>query len=65
MSASDRLEQLIEEIAEATRRSTIGVGAKATVAVRLAEAHAWLAEPLKPHAPRQPQLDSGKKVADG
>ena len=52
MAAAEKLEQLIEEIAEATRTSVIGVGAKATVAVKLAEAHAWLNADAKPPGPR-------------
>ena len=52
MPATDKLLTLIEEIAESTRASTIGVGAKATVAVRLAEAHAWLTAPNQTHAGR-------------
>jgi hypothetical protein len=39
---------LIEEIAESTRGSAIGVGAKATVAIRLAEAYAWLTARTRP-----------------
>jgi hypothetical protein len=43
---------LIEEIAESTRGSAIGVGAKATVAIRLAEAYAWLTAPNQTRAGR-------------
>ena len=58
MPATDKLLLLIEEIAESTRGSTIGVGAKATVAVRLAEAHAWLTAPDQTHAERVPGRSS-------
>ena len=65
MPATDKLLLLIEEIAESTRASTIGVGAKATVAVRLAEAHAWLTAPNQTHAGRSAAGQSQSKDADG
>jgi hypothetical protein len=55
MPATDKLLTLTQEIAESTRASTMGVGVKATVAVRLAEAHAWLTARARPTqaAPRR------------
>ena len=65
MPATDKLLTLIEEIAESTRASTIGVGANATVAVRLAEAHAWLTAPNQTHASRSAAGQPGSKVSEG
>ena len=65
MPATDKLLTLIEEIAESTRASTIGVGAKATVALRLAEAHAWLTAPNQTHAARSAAAQPGGKVSEG
>jgi len=65
MPATDKLALLIEEIAGSTRSSTIGVGAKATVAVRQAEAHAWLTAPNQTHADPFAAGQPESKDADG
>ena len=65
MPATDKLPLLIEDIAESTRSSTIGLGAKATVAVRLAEAHAWLTAPNQTHADRSAAGQPESKDGDG
>ena len=65
MPATDKLLLLIEEIAESDAGLDDRRRSEATVAVRLAEAHAWLTAPNQTHAGRSAAGQSQSKDADG